>query len=835
MALNTRIRIVPLMMLCMSGASFASGLPPLRVAPELLRGGAAAPAPARAPAAASTGAGARPAPTSAPSVPAAASPARAPAPARAPSRTRAPRAEIPAAALPAGATSVTAERIYGVRGIELVADGDAELVRADVVVTADKVTYREPVDEVVAEGNVVMRQGEDTIEGPRATLVVGDRVGVVESPRYQLTRQRDPRAEADALRSVAGSGNADELRLAGENQYRLKNATWTTCESTDPDWYLRAGELDLDYDREIGTARNSTIVFKDVPIFYMPWGEFPLTGQRQSGLLPGTFGSTDKTGFDLTQPYYWNIAPNYDATIAPRIMTRRGVQLGGEFRYLGQAYQGTARAEYLPQDRVTGEERRLGSLQHQQRLADNLYASLDLNAVSDDTYFKDLSSRIATSSRINLLREGRLIYSGGWWSASALAQSYQTLSPDPATTNDTPYRRLPQLLVTGTRPDLPGGLSATMEGEFVRFAHPDQDEANSGKPDATRVVAYPQLSLPLRGAAWFVTPKVGVHNTQYSIDQPPQTDPATSATLKNSISRTVPIMSLDSGLYFDRDASFFGRDYLQTLEPRLFYLRVPSREQQDIPIFDTNRFDVGFAQIFAENRYSGSDRIGDANDLTAAVVSRLIEGDSGIERLRGLIGQRYYFSDQEVYLTNEDELRTAGARTDFLFGLGGRVTREVAVDSYLQYNSEESRTERVNASVRYQPGYARTLGLSYRYAPNLENIDDGSIGLENVDAFGQWPLGGPWSGVARVTRSLKDNRLTEAIGGVEYNGGCWVFRVAAHRFAVDQNDVTKALFVQLELNDLASIGSSPLSLIKRSVPGYGKINDSSSDRIFGFD
>lgn len=404
-----------------------------------------------------------------------------------------------------------------------------------------------------------------------------------------------------------------------------------------------------------------------------------------------------------------------------------------------------------------------------------------------------------------------------------LVQRYQTLSPEGEAPNAEPYRRLPQIALNAYRADLVGGLAATLESEVTRFAHANPD-AND---EATRFVAYPQLSLPLQGASWFVTPKAGVHYSSYDVDRAKANEAK-----PNSITRSLPIMSLDSGLFFERETNLFGGDYVQTLEPRLFYLRVQDKDQTQIPVFDSNRFDVGFAQIFSENRFSGSDRIGDANDLTAAVTTRFIDSDTGVERLRALLGQRYYFSDQQVYLYDQSELRRAGRGNEILAGLGGQINKRVSVDSYMQFNTETNSTERLNANIRYQAGFARTLNLSYRYAPKLP-VDRGVVGLEDIDVSGQWPIARNWYGVGRVTHSLKDDRVTEAVAGLEYDGGCWVFRTAMHRFAIDENDVTNAIFVQLELNDLAGIGSNPLSLIKRSVPGYGKINDSSADRVFG--
>lgn len=806
MPLNTRLRLIPFLLCWMSGTALADGLQPLRVPPELLHGGQDAAEPAMLPR---------------PSV----APASEDVPAPQPVQQVGP-AEA-ASALPAGSTSVKALRILGTRSVELIADGNVELQRDDITLTADRITYREPIDEAVAEGNVELRQGDNTVTGPKATLVIGASTGTFETPSYQLARPSQPNLAGEPSRVVAGSGQADVLRLEGENQYRLENATWSTCQATDPDWYIKARELALDYDREVGTAHGGSIVFMDTPIFWMPWAEFPLSGQRQSGLLPPTFGSSNRTGVDLSVPYYWNIAPNYDATLTPRFMGRRGLQLGGEFRYLTEDYGGSLRAEWLPDDRATGEERTLTSLQHTQRITPSLYGALDFNSVSDDKYFEDLSSRVGVTSQVNLLRQGQLVYQdASWWSASLLAQSYQTLNPDPASPNIAPYRRLPQLRVTGARPDLPGGVVAALQTELTQFAHEDADK---NKDEGTRFVAYPQLSLPMSGAAWFFTPKVGVHYSSYDLDRSPL-----ARTERGSVTRSLPILSADAGLFFERDTALFGGQYLQTLEPRLYYLNVPSKQQDDIPLFDTSRFDVGFAQMFAENRFSGSDRIGDANDLTAAVTTRLIDAETGVERLRAMLGQRYYFSDQEVYLFSPDELRNAGRGTELLAGLGGRLSKAWSLNSYMQFNTETDKTERVNASVRWQPDYAKVLNLSYRYAPNLR-IAESLVGLEDVDASGQWPLGRGWYGVGRVTHSLLENRVTEAIGGLEYDGGCWVFRVALHRFAIEEDDVSKAIYVQLELNDLAGIGSNPLSLITRSVPGYGKINASSAERVFGYE
>lgn len=767
--LNTRFRLLPLLLCCLGAPALAGDRAPLRVSPALL--GAPVLAQADATEVPDTGA----------DTPAA------------PVEERSP-----------GRTDVTAERIFGTRMQEMVADGDVELRRDGVVVTADRLTFRELADEVQADGNVRIVRDGDVVSGPRARIVLHEWTGEFETPTYSFSRPVVG-APGAASREAVGAGAAEMMYFEGENQFRLKQATWSTCPAPDPEWYLKSDDLALDYDREVGESKGSSLVFKDVPILWWPWVEFPLAEQRQSGLLPPTMGYTNKTGFDVSMPYYFNIAPNYDATLAPRMMSRRGLQLAGEFRYLTPTYRGDAHVEVMANDRVTGESRSLGSLQHQQQLAPNWFGSLDLNAVSDDDYFEDLSTRVESSSRTNLLREARLRYTGGgWWTASGLVQSYQTLS------GEEPYRRVPQLLVDGRRADLPGGSAFAIHGEFVEFEHGDSDFASG-----SRFVAYPQISLPYEQAGYYITPKLGAHYTRYAID-----NPAPGA--RDDITRSIPVFTVDGGLFYDRDTTLFGNAYRQTLEPRLMYVNVPYRRQDDIPIFDTANYDFGFAQIFSENRYSGVDRIADANQITAAVTTRYIEPGSGIERFRATVGQRYYFEDRRVTLPGEPE--NSSNNTDILAAANGRVTATTSIDTAFQYNPDDDVTQRFNFAVRYQPEYAKALNVGYRYSRDV---------LRDLDVSGQWPLGGGWYGVARVSRSIKESRITEALGGIEYDGGCWVFRTAMHRFATNPEDVTNAVFFQLELSGLGSLGPSPVNLLRRSVPGYGMINESPSNRVFG--
>ena len=707
----------------------------------------------------------------------------------------------------AGATVVTADRISGRNDVETVADGHAEFRRDDTTITADHLTYRHLEDEAEADGHVVMTRDGDRISGSHLRLKVQDNLGVFDQPAFAFKREPKVVPGFDFRReATVGSGDAERMDFEGEGLYRLMRGTFSTC-SPNRDWYVAADEIALDYNRQVGEADSAKVVFMDTPIFYWPWFSFALNHERKSGFLAPTYSTSTTSGVELTIPWYWNIAPNMDATIAPRVLAKRGLQLNSELRYLEPAYNGTARFEFLPNDQVTLTDRSAYAVAHNHFFAPGLSGDLNLNGVSDDRYFTDLSSRVAMVSQANLLRQGRLMYSGGWWGATLMAQRYQTLQ-DPDAPVAIPYYRLPQFLVSALRPDLPGGLNFHFTGEFVAFDHPTQVTGQ-------RTVIYPQLSLPIQGSSFYITPKVGLHQTRYTLERQ-------DAGVPSTLSREVPITSIDSGVVFERDVNWFGRSLLQTAEPRLYYLSVPARDQSKIPVFDSALTDFNFAQIFSENRYGGTDRIGDANQLTAAIVSRLIDPGTGTELMRAALGQRYYFQDQQVTLPTETA-RT-NRKTDVLAAFSGRIMPRVNLDAGWQYSPFYGRTERTNIGVRWQPDYGRVLNAGYRYTRDQ---------VGQVDISGQWPIGGGWYGIGRYNYSLKDNRLVEGVAGFEYDAGCWVARVVLHRLATTVATTSTALFVQLELNGLARIGSNPIDLLKRNIAGYGVINQPTADPFFG--
>jgi len=699
--------------------------------------------------------------------------------------------------------TIDADRLEGTAGQESVAEGNAVLKRGDVTIHADSLRYRVDTSDVDASGNVRLEREGSAISGPALRYRVNEETGIFDRPEYSLV----PRARF-GLQAVTASGRADEIELLGEEKYKITDGTFTTCKPGHEDWLLQAGELDLDYAHQVGTARGAKLVFKDTTLFWAPAFDFSLNNQRKSGFLPPTFGTSGKSGAEVAVPYYFNIAPNYDLTELTRYMVKRGTQIAGDFRFLEPWAEGDLKAEVLPNDKAANMTRSAESLIstfHQ----DGFVGGLNMNKVSDDNYFRDLATRINLTSQVTLPREGFLTYNGGWWnggtySATARVSRFQVLQ-DPNNPIVPPYGRTPQLALSALRQDI-AGADFAVSGEFVDFSHPTL-------VNGQRTTVYPSLSFPVITPGAFLTPKIGEHMTYYSLDE-------TDTTPASTITRNLPIFSVDSGLTFDRQAQIYGRAVTQTLEPRAYYLRIPFRDQNQIPLFDTAIADFNYAQIFSENLFAGGDRINDANQLTLAVTSRLLVPSSGQQLIRATIGQIRYFKDQQVTLNPTDVPRTSRS-SDWLGEFSGRVAPHWTADSGLQYNQQQNVAERFTLATRYQPEPLKTLNLGYRYLSS--NITEAQQ-VKQVNASSQWPIAGRWFGIARVDYSLPDKRVVEGFGGLEYGADCWIGRVVAARFALTGGASTTTFFLQIELNGFSSIGSNPLEALKRNVPGYQRIN-----------
>lgn len=727
------------------------------------------------------------------------------------------------------ASFLIADKIETAEDGRFIMTGSAEVRRLDSVVKGDYIDYQRSDGQVRVRGNgLIMRDG-NIVRAPSFDYNLDSESGEVEYPDFWFG-------------AGGGSGSAEWADIFSHDHMRLGGVTYMGCPCPEPSWYIKSRRVDLHFDENEGIARHGVLYFKDVPLLYSPWLSFPLRKERKSGFLIPTYGTSSKSGFDFSLPYYINIAPNYDATITPRYLSKRGLQLGGEFRYLGRRHEGSIYGTYLNSDNRTGDNRWLISARHRHNLGGGFNAALRLNRVSDDDYFRDFSNLGLNEATTNYLpSSARLGWSGfKYFSASLAAVKYQTLQDRTSDRYRRPqFDKLPELTVRGARYNW-GGFDVVSHNTATRFRMPfytgrasEFDEYRDRRltQDGKRFASYTSVAYPFVRPGWYVTPKAGIHLSQYSTDWyahdlPPFADRS------RTMSRAVPIMSVDSGMTFERDTTLFGNESLQTLEPRLYYLYVPYRNQNNLPIYDTSVASFNFAQAFDENLFTGGwDRIANANQLTIGLTTRWLDADSGFERLSLSAAQRIYFDDQRVGLNTTEDLRDS-KKSDYLVGANAAVTDTLSVRFDAQFNPDSRDRNRMSAGVRWEPKRLTSLSASYRYDrdprlvanPRLSVDPEDDRGREQVSVAGQWPLSNQWYAMGRYDYSIKEKRSTQSILGVEYKGECcWVARAVVQRYAVSKEDVNTALFFQLELSGLGSLGTDPMSLLSDRIAGYRTI------------
>jgi LPS-assembly protein len=693
---------------------------------------------------------------------------------------------------------------------ETTLEGEAELRRAGTVIRADRLTYYEADDEVIAVGNVrVVREGQ-VFTGPQLKLKLDANEGSFASPRFYLP-------------ITGGRGSAERIDFLGRGQVALSDATYTTCRPDDPDWYLRAESLTLDRAADEGTARWATLYFKDVPVMKAPWFEFPLGDERRSGFLPPTLSLSNTVGGEVRVPYYFNIAPNRDFTLFTNVTGRRGLQFGGIARYLEPTHFGTTRFEYTPYDREADRSRWSFDSVHASSDLGGWQAGWILRGVSDDDYFVDYSRSIAQSAERSLPRDAFASRTFGDWTVRARVLQYQNILEARAAP---PYDRLPQLTVTNYQRDL-AGVDLGFIGDATSFS---RDLA--GAPRGERMIVNPSVAYPFAGPSWFVTPKASLHATAYRLSANPD-GPL-------DIDRSVPTFSLDSGLIFERATTLGGRDVVQTLEPRLLYVYTPYRDQSSIPVFDSAVSNLSFATLFAEQAFVGGDRIADANQLTAGAVSRFIDPSSGVESLRLGIAQRLYFTEQRVTIPGVP-VRT-DSRSDLLLVASGNLGGGHSLDAGMQVGFADGSVPRFGLAWRWWPSHDRLFNLALRYQ---------TLDFAQIDTSWRWPLSRRWTTLGRINYSVLreqldpatgtvvpvDPKLLEGLIGLEYQADCWTTRFVAQRFVTATSQRTTAFFVQLELSGLARIGLDPFDILTRNIPGYRPPSQrpASPSRFYGFE
>jgi len=702
--------------------------------------------------------------------------------------------------------------------------GKAVIRRQDAVLKANIIDYNKRTGVMDAQINARLIRDGNVITGSSIIFNSDDGTASVDQPNFWL--------------DDGGAGSGSWADVFNRDQMTIMDVTYSGCPCPKPSWYIETEKLDLDFAANEGVARNGVLYFKNVPILASPYLTFPLKKERKSGFLLPTFGNTSNTGFDYTQPYYFNIAPNYDATLQARAMSKRGVQWGGEFRYLGETYGGTMAGTYLAKDLQTGQNRWLYSAQHGQSFGRGFFGAYNVSGVSDPKYFDDFASLGINQAVITALPRQA---GGGWaneyFNTSVQVSTFQTLSGLPQ------YNKVPEYTINAARFDY-GGFDVQSLNTFTEFRTPLDNRFAFGpggslrfRPEGQRLLSYNSIAFPIVQPGWYVTPKIAVSLSQYQTNwyglekffgygQP-------------SNSRALPIMSIDSGMTFERDTNFFGKAALQTLEPRAYYLRVPYRNQSQFPVYDTTLADFSFSSAFQENIYAGFDRIANANQATLALTTRWLDANSGFERLQLGIAQQFYFEDQEVTLPFE--VPRTNTKSQFLFGGSAALTDTVNLSSLVQYNPYASQISRAQLTSRWRPQRLATLALSYRYQVNPSALSlYQSQGQNQVSAAFQWPLAKKWYSIGRVdysfnkisapsiidpTRIVEMPKVTQAVMGLEYKGDCcWTGRVILQRFVVSADQTNTGVFFQLELGGLGNLGQNPMGVIGRSIPDYQPIN-----------
>ncbi|WP_028361895.1 LPS-assembly protein LptD [Paraburkholderia phenoliruptrix] len=697
------------------------------------------------------------------------------------------------------ATFVLGDSTNGTTDQDLAVKGAAEVRRNTVVIKSDALHYDQDSDMADAYGQVRLNNNGTTFAGPEAHMRVDSSEGFMTAPKYHFN-------------VTGGSGSAERVDLLDNERSVFTKGTYTACACTDnPAWYIKGSEFDFDTGADEGVAYNSVLFFQGVPVFASPWLSFPLSGERRSGILPPTFSLSSTNGFELSVPYYFNIAPNRDLTLTPRLISKRGVQLQAAFRYLSPTYSGSITGEFLPNDRLTKTNRYALYIQHNQNFGNGFGGYIYYNKVSDNTYPEDLSSsanQFMNGTQLLYQQEAGLTYNNGPWSVLAREQHWQTLTPSVA-----PYGREPQLNVKYAKYNV-GGFDFGAEADYTNFRITTADMTQG-----QRVMFNPYISYSVVGPGYFVTPKVQWHFASYNLNNISNDVPA--GTPKN-FTESIPTLTFDTGLIFDRSVRLFGEDYIQTLEPRLYYVYTPYRNQASAPLFDTAESDFGLAEIFTPNTFVGNDRIADANRLTAAITTRFINPATGDERARFVIAQQYYFQDQRVTLL-PNQTSTQATHSDLIVGASLKLGAGFASETAFQYNADNNQLVKTSVGFGFSPATGKVLNVAYRYTRANTTLDNEPI--NQVLVSGQWPLSHRVFGVGRFNYDLGGHRIVDGLVGLQYDADCWTLGAGIQRYAnglntSGQHQSSTRFLAQLTFKGLSSVDNGLIAAFRSSVAGY---------------
>jgi len=696
--------------------------------------------------------------------------------------------------------------------------GNAEVTQGRQTIVADQIQYYRETDRVVAKGNVEMiSENGDYLSSESIDVHAPTQIGSIAGADFKLAESIHSAGDVDTVK-IASRGSASTVNLEGEGLLRLEDARYTTCPEGNDAVMISARNLELDQLGGIGRARGATIRFQGVPIFYAPYLSFPINDERKTGFLTPGFGSDDDSGSIIEIPWYWNIAKNQDATITPRYYTDRGIQIAGEYRLLTQNSSTFISGEFLSDDDLYRAEleaaapdgssvdadRSIFSLRHFQQFTDRLSGSINYNDVSDVDYFDDLRNEIGYFSATFVPRDIQLNYEADYFRVQARANEYQIIDPDISAENG-PYERVPSISFSTNLPDGPFGVQYGISASFNDFSI-DSEVRDEG----SRIGLNPYVRLPFESIWGYVTPSLSVHHRSYSLEsRQSRLDPTQPRRSDDSPSFTVPIFSVDAGIYLEKNVNWFGQKALQTLEPRVFYAFAPDEEQDDIPIFDTSQVPLNnFSNIWRANRFFGEDRVGDTNQLTIGLTSRIIDNETGNQWLQASFGQLYLLDDLEQNLRGSREPIESGLG-DFLAEVRTESNGPWTTYGFVQYDYDISEVRTASFAIGYEPkdDNRKRVSVGYYLANGATEANPDARDRDQLTLNVNWPIADRWQFFASERYSLEDSESLFTDVGVEYDSCCWKFRIMGQERVSNRNidDKKSAIFFELELTSLGSI------------------------------
>ncbi len=686
------------------------------------------------------------------------------------------------------ADSFDYDRVLGLMWLS----GDVRGTQGNRLVAANEVAYDHRTSDLVGRGDVFFAGPQVRFIADKAQINLGSNRGILSNVYYRITGKTN------------AHGYADQAKLVNPTLTRYRNIVYSVCRPGQEDWSLDATELELDQAKGEGVVRHAKLRIQGLPILYTPYLSFMIDDRRKSGILVPMIGNSGSNGIDVTVPYYWNIAPHMDATIAARYMSKRGSMLGSEFRYLSPRQKMKFSGEILPADSRLESEGRRWALRIEQTgsFGRGWSTALDYNAVSDDEYLEDFGDRLEQTSTRSIERRGDLNYFGNDWHLHARLQEFQILDAT-LTPISQPYARLPQLTFATNPRSIGPGIELGINGEYNYFHH---DVLTGGHRTTLRSYAR----WPLRRRYGHLIPQVNLYLAGYDLqDQPPDRDAHPSY--------VIPSFNLDAELVFERTLKWFGQESLQTLEPRIFYLYTPFEDQDNSPLFDSTKLGFSYNNLFQSNRFSGGDRIGDANQVTLGLTSRTFSRDSGQELLQASIGQILYARNREV--RTHSSLPAEEEPTSSIAGLlSVRILENWIGRADFEYNphSESNQLQQRTLELRYRKPGNRLFNLAYRFLGTSE-----ATHYEDIDLSFSLPVNHRFQLVGQWSYSLLNRQTVAAFAGLEYGQCCWRVRLLGrHLKNKPDRPGTNSIMFQVELAGLGSIGKKVDKLFENEIYGY---------------